>query len=46
MHEFIRWLIYTLSDLNHLYKIYKSRFKTTSSVFIRLVAEYVVKCDI
>ena len=35
--------IYTdsLSDLNHLYKI-KSRFKTTSSVFIRPVAECVI----
>ena len=38
----------SLSDLNHLYKldILRSRFKTTSSVFIRPVAECVIKCRI
>ena len=36
----------SLSDLNHSQDILKSRFKTTSGVFIRPVAECVIKCRI
>ena len=37
----------SLSDLNHsVQDTLKSRFKTTSSVFIRPVAECVIKCRI
>ena len=36
----------SLSDLNLVQDILKSRFKTTSSVFIRPVAECMIKCRI